>query len=81
MQHVVAAITAALSISPALASRIVGENELTLQEHDVPAQVGAVGYATRAGSHMMLTDGGDKVICDLRISAGAVDAIEQERAL
>lgn len=81
MQHVIAAVAAALSISPSVASRIVKENPLTLAEHDIPARVGAVGYATTCGSHLMLTDGGDRVICDLRISEGALDAIERERAL
>ncbi len=81
MQHVIAAVAAALSITPGIAARIVEENGETLRARDIPAEVGAMGYATANGSHLMLAGADHSPICDLRISFGALAAIEEERGV
>lgn len=81
MQHVIAAVAAALSITPAVAARIVEENAETLHARAIPDRVEAMGYATANGSHLMLASTDRAVICDLRISVGALAAIEAERGV
>lgn len=79
MQHVIDAIAATLDVSRDIAARIHRENSMTLAWKTIPAEVLAIGYAGNHGHHLMLADADHDVICELRVSAGAIEDIDRHR--